>query len=94
VSITRHYSQTAYDILAYLQVHPQARDTREGILRWWILEQRIREETRKVEQALTELVRDGLLCRIQACDGRNHFGLNAAKLDEIRDLLMRRDSSA
>lgn len=54
-------SLMAERILEYLRNHPQARDSVEGIAEWWLLEQKIREATRDVDKALTDLVKRGLV---------------------------------
>src|SRR5262249_21320040 len=60
-------------ILDYLRRHPNAEDTLEGIARWWLLEQRIQEETARVQAALNCLVnRKQLIARRQA-DGRTVY---------------------
>ncbi|MBD3316216.1 MAG: hypothetical protein GF344_10540 [Chitinivibrionales bacterium] len=51
----------ANEILKYLQAHPYAADTAEGIAKWWIWNQRISEMTSNVQWALDYLVGKGLL---------------------------------
>ena len=52
-------SRIASDILDYLNKHPHAQDTLEGIVEWWLLEQRIIYETGKVRCALKQLMETG-----------------------------------
>ena len=62
-------------ILNYLKRHPNAKDTLEGIAHWWLLEQRIQEDTARVQTALNCLVnRKQLVARRQA-DGRAYYCL-------------------
>ena len=49
--------EVAAEIRMYMHLHPQAKDTVEGIAGWWV-----REETDVVRHALDLLVRQGL-CR-------------------------------
>jgi len=49
--------EVAAEIRMYIRLHPQAKDTVEGIARWWV-----GEETEIVRPALDLLVRKGL-CR-------------------------------
>ncbi len=49
-------------LLRYLIDHPDARDTLEGIAKWWLLEQEIREEKARVQEALAELVAKRIGC--------------------------------
>lgn len=74
-------------ILAYLVEHPQAQDTLEGILHWWILEQELKNWRREVEAALAELVAQGLVLERPAGDGRAHYRINRRKTAQVRALL-------
>lgn len=51
----------AGEILEYLADHPDASDTLEGIVQWWLLERRIEHEVVFVESVLSELVEKGLI---------------------------------
>jgi hypothetical protein len=57
------------EILGYLATQPGAFDTLEGIVRWWIFDQRRRIARDVVEQALDELVRWGAVERMNRADG-------------------------
>lgn len=48
-------------VLGYLDDHPTAMDTLDGIAEWWILRQQIQIEVRRVSAVLASLVEDGLL---------------------------------
>ena len=74
----------ADEVLAYLVEHPQAQDTLEGIAKWWLLEQRIRDALADVEAALSELVAKGFLAARLCGDGRTYYGLNLDKEREVR----------
>jgi hypothetical protein len=52
-------------VLGYLDDHPTAMDTLDGIAEWWVLRQHIEIEVRRVSRVLAALVADGLLeeCR-------------------------------
>jgi Tfp pilus assembly ATPase PilU len=80
-------SHLAYDILAYLAEHPGADDTLEGIVHWWVLEQKIKRLTIGVEIALSKLVAQGLLLEHSRKDGRTHYRINRRKVREIQNLL-------
>lgn len=54
----------------YLQAHPNAADSAEGILRWWLTRQRIDESVQKIEQALALLLREGAVKKKVLIDGR------------------------
>jgi hypothetical protein len=81
----------ADEVLAYLVEHPQAQDTIEGIVRWWLSEQTIRYGVADVEVALSGLVGHDLLriepsqrtrdpTALEDCKsgGRNKPGFNRA----------------
>jgi len=53
---TRSIEALAREIQAYLDRHPAAADTLEGILTWWIARQRMAESADQVQQALDHLV--------------------------------------
>jgi hypothetical protein len=74
---------TALKILRYLIQHPDAHDTLEGIVEWWLLDQHIQEETGKVGQALEELVDHGFVEEHRREGDESEFSVNAAKRDEI-----------
>ena len=63
----------ASEILAYLAHHPQASDTLEGIVEWWLLQQKIEYQTRVVRDALAELVERGFLVKEVMKDARIHY---------------------
>lgn len=62
-------------IHAYLSGHPEAHDTLEGIVEWWLLEQQIRQSAAAVEEALQTLVAKRVVEEFQARDGRVHYRL-------------------
>lgn len=49
------------DLIAYLKDHPDAQDTLEGIVEWWLLEQKIKRQKNQVKRVLGELVLKGLV---------------------------------
>ncbi|SFS14407.1 hypothetical protein SAMN05216570_3081 [Dyella sp. OK004] len=48
-------------VLAYLERHPDAADTLDGIVSWWLPQQRYEIERQRIEQALGHLVALGRL---------------------------------
>ncbi len=57
------------EILSYLRAHPQAADTVDGIVEWWLPRQRHDEAVDRVQHALDELVARGLVDKITLVDG-------------------------
>jgi hypothetical protein len=82
--------QVCHYILAYLLENPDAGDTLDGIVEWWLLNQRIRFETLTVSQAVTKLVADGLIVEHKGPDSRIVYRANRtgetiqATLNEMR----------
>ncbi len=83
-------SHIVHEILAYLTEHPDSSDTLEGIIQWWLLEQRIEHGIVKVKEALAELVTKGLVIQNEGQDSRIHYRLNQSKYEEILTLIKQR----
>lgn len=82
-------TEIAREILAYLVDHPDAQDTLEGIIQWWLLERKIKYQTDMVKQTIAELVEKGFILEERAKDSRVHYRTNQSKQEEIRMLLQR-----
>jgi hypothetical protein len=52
-------------IRQYLVKHPDAADTVEGVVNWWLVRQRYENTVKMVGQALELLVKQGELTKIQ-----------------------------
>lgn len=63
-------------ILRYLVEHPDAGDTLDGIVGWWLLNQKIRFETRIVSRAVAELVAQHLILEQKCADGHVIYRAN------------------
>lgn len=48
-------------VLAYLREHPGSGDTLDGIVEWWLPQQRYEIERSRIRQALAGLVASGVL---------------------------------
>jgi hypothetical protein len=55
-------------IFDYLQANSEAGDSLEGIIKWWILGQRINESTLVVQKALDKLKAEGLIIERQSAN--------------------------
>jgi hypothetical protein len=73
----------SYEILSYLAENPGAQDTVEGVVEWWVLEQKLRSRASEVEDALAQLVSRGLLIERKGTDARSHYRINRKQLREI-----------
>lgn len=77
----------ADDVIRYLSEHPEAQDTVEGIVQWWLLEQRIRDSMADVTAALEEVMAQNLVLSRRGMDGRMHYRLNPDMKSEISQRL-------
>ena len=73
----------AEEIQRYAVAHPEARDTLEGIV-WWIRIQREEEMQNDVADAVSWLVKRGVLHRISLPDGTSVFGSEGRALGSER----------
>jgi hypothetical protein len=76
-------SHVAQELLGYLARNPDAQDTLEGILEWWLLEEKIRRRAFEVKEALAELVKSGLLRERKGKDERTHYRVNRRRYVEL-----------
>ena len=60
----------AHGIECYLEQHPNAADSLEGIQRWWLARHRYAEDALKVERALEWLIAKGIVARRILPDGK------------------------
>lgn len=75
------------ELLRYLAEHPDAQDTRDGIVEWWFLDQGIRRAERRVGEALEQLVGEGLLHEVRAEGSPTQYRLDRDRLPQIRKRL-------
>jgi hypothetical protein len=80
-------SEVSLKILRYLEQNPNAADTLDGILEWWLPRQSLYEQEKAVEQALDSLVERKLLLTKQSTDMRKHYRLNTECIQEIRRII-------
>ncbi len=59
----------APEILDYLARHPEAQDTIDGILHWWVLDACIRKWAPKIAETVAQLVERGFLEQKRSADG-------------------------
>ena len=74
-------------ILGFLLKNPDAEDTIEGIVEWWLMGERIEYETGRVRSALQDLVRKGFVLERQRLGSERRYRLNERKLREIQSYL-------
>ena len=83
----KNKSQIGCQILNYLVEHPEAQDTLEGIVEWWLLERAIKSQTARVKEALSELVAKKLILEKKGPDSQIHYRINQARYKKIQELL-------
>jgi hypothetical protein len=83
--------QTGYQILSYLVEHPEAQDTLEGIVEWWLLERAIKFQKTQILKAITELVAKGLVIEHKGGDSQTHYRINRNQLERIQKLIQQQN---
>ena len=69
----------AEEILNYLLKHPDANDTLEGITEWWLLNQKISYEMKRVKAAVKKLVQEGWIIEIKGTNSTVRYRLHPKK---------------
>jgi hypothetical protein len=77
----------AQAILQYLQGHPDAKDTLEGIAEWWLLKEWTERKYQEIEATLSDLVSRGLVIELRREGLAPYYWLNHEKQDEISQIL-------
>lgn len=85
-------SKITRDVLAYLVDHRDAQDTLEGIVEWWLVEQKIKQQTAAVREVLTNLVGKDYLLELKGVDSRTRYRINPLKAQEIMTLVAIQES--
>ncbi|HUJ10366.1 MAG TPA: hypothetical protein VL171_10090 [Verrucomicrobiae bacterium] len=60
-------------ILGHLDANPGAKDTLDGIIAWWFLEQRLQQSISEVQTAVDSLVLRNKLRPVQGTDGKTYY---------------------
>jgi Fe2+ or Zn2+ uptake regulation protein len=66
-------SEICLGILRYLQDHPEAADSLDGIASWWLPQSGHSVSIESVQAALVQLVEEHRIARIHLADGRTLF---------------------
>ncbi len=81
------HSDSALLILSYLVKHPDAKDTLEGIVHWWILKEQIEQSVDKVSRTLADLVAREFVLEKKYANQEKMYQLNLEKLQDIKAIL-------
>ena len=74
----------APEILNYLARHPDAQDTIEGILHWWVLDACTREWAPRIADAVAQLVEEGSLEQKTTAGGRVLYRISPKYLARLQ----------
>ena len=74
-------------ILSYLSEHPDAEDSIDGILQWWLLQEEIRFRVQEVEAALTDLVHQGIVVERIGKDLRPRYQIDRSRYQYAIEIL-------
>jgi len=80
-------SEMAIEILTYLTSTPDAQDTFDGILQWWIVESGRPRHPREVRAAVDELVATGFVLAARGRDQQERYRMNPARRSAARELV-------
>lgn len=78
----------ALKVLRYLSKRPEAKDTIEGIAKWWLIEEQIEETLGSVDRALSYLISRQFLVPVTFRNQETYYQLNKERLEDIRALTL------
>ncbi len=74
----------APEILDYLARCPDAQDTIDGILHWWVLDAHIRKWAPKIAKTVAQLVEQGFLENKPSPDGKTFYHVSPRYLSTLQ----------
>jgi len=75
------------EILGYLLDHPDAKDTVDGVIKWWLPEDLVDRGKKTVQEVLEILVSRGWLTERNVTSSEKIYGMNKDRLEEIENFL-------
>ncbi len=75
----------AREILSYLVEHPEAKDTVEGIMKWWLSKADTEREKGEVQEAIDFLISKGWMAEREITP--KVYGVERERLREIKEFL-------
>jgi len=82
-----HNDALAWLILGYLSSHPDAKDTVDGVEKWWLNGMEISIDATAVRGSLDHLVKLGWLVSYQRQGSGVVYGLNRDRREKLRKFL-------
>jgi hypothetical protein len=82
--------QIGHRILKYLVENPNAQDTLEGIVEWWLLDRLTTSNINRVKEALALLVGAHLVLERRGKESRTYYKINPHKFKEISERVIER----
>jgi hypothetical protein len=79
--------QVEKSILQYLLKNPDAGDTLEGIVHWWLLRERIEHEVAQISAILDRFIKENILIKTEINPGNVIFRINKANIEKISHML-------
>ena len=79
--------EIARAVLRYLQDHPAAKDTLDGIAQWWLLREWSERKLKQVERAVSFLVSQELVVESSRVGLSPYYQINTGKNREISNML-------
>ena len=78
-NLTEKEQTIAQLLINYMQNNPEAKQTAEGIARWWILQQKFEDEIEVIERVIKCLTDEGIIEKIEFSDSDAHYRYNPDK---------------
>ena len=86
-ALLEYTDPVAWLILGYLYSHPDAKDTVDGVEKWWLHGMEIRMDVTTVQSSLEQLVSSGWLVSSQRQGSGVVYGLNRERRETLRRFL-------
>jgi hypothetical protein len=77
----------APEILDYLARHPEAQDTLDGIVQWWVLDSCVKRWAPKIAKTVAKLVVQGFLEEKPSADGKIFYRVSRRYLFTLQKRL-------
>jgi hypothetical protein len=84
---TARAREIARAVLRHLETHPEAKDTLEGIARWWLERERSERLVDEVERAVTLLLSTDLVLETRRPGMPPYYQINPVRREAIAKML-------